>query len=38
MLKWPWFRKLINHRPITIVQNGEILYKGLKKARIFIDV
>ncbi|WML44386.1 DUF421 domain-containing protein [Neobacillus sp. PS3-40] len=38
ILKWPWFRKLINHAPITIVQNGKILYKGLKKARITIDV
>lgn len=37
-LKWPWFRKLINHAPVTIVQNGEILYQGLKKARISIDV
>jgi uncharacterized membrane protein YcaP (DUF421 family) len=37
MLKWPWFRKIINHEPITIVQDGEILYKGLKKARISID-
>ncbi len=38
ILKWPWFRKLVNHAPITIVQNGEILYKGLQKARISIDV
>lgn len=36
-LKWPWFRKLINPAPITIVQDGEILYKGLKKARISMD-
>ncbi|MEC2075652.1 DUF421 domain-containing protein [Metabacillus fastidiosus] len=38
ILKWPWFRRLINHAPITIIQDGEILYKGLKKARITIDV
>ncbi|PLS15740.1 hypothetical protein CVD28_20780 [Bacillus sp. M6-12] len=37
-LKWPWFRRQINHVPITIVQNGEILYKGLKKARITLDI
>ncbi|MGG3925480.1 DUF421 domain-containing protein [Metabacillus fastidiosus] len=38
ILKWQWFRRIINHAPVTIVQNGEILYKGLKKARISIDV
>ncbi len=38
LLKSPWFRRLINHAPITIVRDGEILYKGLKKARISIDV
>lgn len=38
ILKWPWFRKLVNPDPITIVQNGEIIYKGLKKARISIDI
>jgi uncharacterized membrane protein YcaP (DUF421 family) len=37
MLKWPWFRRVINHEPITIVKDGEILYNGLKKARISID-
>lgn len=37
ILKWPWFRRLINPAPITIVQDGEILYKGLKKARISMD-
>ncbi len=37
-LKFPPLRKLINNPPITIIQNGEILYKGLKKARISIDV
>lgn len=29
---------MITPPPINIVQNGEILYKGLKKARISIDV
>ena len=29
---------MLNHAPITIVENGEILNKGLKKARISIDV
>lgn len=38
ILKFPFLRRLINSSPITIVQDGEILYKGLKKARISIDV
>jgi uncharacterized membrane protein YcaP (DUF421 family) len=38
ILKFPSLRKFINNSPITIVRNGEILYKGLKKARISIDV
>ncbi|KHE66907.1 DUF421 domain-containing protein, partial [Halobacillus sp. BBL2006] len=38
ILKWPWFRKLINSAPITLVRNGDILYEGLKKARITMDV
>jgi uncharacterized membrane protein YcaP (DUF421 family) len=38
IIKFPSLRKLINSSPITIVQDGEILYKGLKKARITIDV
>jgi uncharacterized membrane protein YcaP (DUF421 family) len=38
ILKSPWIRKLITPPPIPIVQNGEILHKGLKKARITIDV
>ncbi|WP_315079416.1 DUF421 domain-containing protein [uncultured Clostridium sp.] len=38
ILKFPSLRRLINNSPITIVQNGEILYNGLKKARISIDV
>jgi uncharacterized membrane protein YcaP (DUF421 family) len=38
ILKWPLVRKLVNSQPITIIQDGEIIYKGLKKARISIDV
>ncbi|MBU3160759.1 DUF421 domain-containing protein [Clostridium frigoris] len=38
LLKFPTLRKLINSSPITIVKEGEILYKGLNKARISIDV
>ncbi len=38
ILKWPWFRKLVNSPPVTIVKDGEILYEGLKKARISLDV
>lgn len=38
LLKWPWFRRLINHAPITIVKDGDILYDGLKKARISLDI
>ncbi|MFA6941357.1 MAG: DUF421 domain-containing protein [Clostridiaceae bacterium] len=38
ILKFPSLRKLINSSPVIIVQNGEILNKGLIKARISIDV
>lgn len=38
ILKWPWFRRLLASKPIILVQNGEILQKGLNKARISIDV
>lgn len=38
MLKFPFIRRFFNSSPITVVQNGEILYDGLKKARISIDV
>ncbi|MBM6616896.1 DUF421 domain-containing protein [Bacillus suaedaesalsae] len=38
ILKFPLFRRLLNPPPITLVKNGEILNKGLKKARISIDV
>ncbi|MBD7911598.1 MULTISPECIES: DUF421 domain-containing protein [Clostridium] len=38
ILKFPALRRIVNSSPITIVKNGEILYKGLKKARISVDV
>jgi uncharacterized membrane protein YcaP (DUF421 family) len=38
ILKWPRFRRLLNSKPIILVQDGEILQKGLNKARISIDV
>ncbi|PWW31060.1 uncharacterized membrane protein YcaP (DUF421 family) [Cytobacillus oceanisediminis] len=38
ILKWPAIRRLVNNKAITVVQNGEIIYKGLNKARISIDV
>lgn len=38
MLRWPRFRRLINSNPILLVRDGEILHKGLKKARISIDI
>ncbi|OIU66328.1 DUF421 domain-containing protein [Rossellomorea aquimaris] len=38
ILKWPWFRKLLSQPPITLVQNGKVLNKGLMKARISLDV
>ncbi|MEH7010336.1 DUF421 domain-containing protein [Neobacillus niacini] len=38
MLKWPRIRKLITPAPITLVKDGEILIKGLNKARISIDI
>ncbi|MFJ7827870.1 DUF421 domain-containing protein [Psychrobacillus sp. NPDC096623] len=38
ILKWPWFRRLITAPPINLVKDGEIIYKGLKKARISIDI
>lgn len=38
ILKFPFFRRLINSHPVTVIQDGEILYKGLKKGRISIDV
>jgi uncharacterized membrane protein YcaP (DUF421 family) len=38
ILNFPFLRRFVNNSPITIVQDGEILYKGLRKARISIDV
>lgn len=38
ILKSPILRKILNNSPIIVIQDGEILYKGLKKARISIDV
>jgi uncharacterized membrane protein YcaP (DUF421 family) len=38
VLKFPFIRKLINHKSITVVRDGEILYEGIKKARISIDI
>lgn len=38
MLMLPSIRRFFNGSPIIIVQNGEILHDGLKKARISIDV
>jgi uncharacterized membrane protein YcaP (DUF421 family) len=38
IIKLPRVRKLINPAPITLVKDGDIIYKGLSKARISIDV
>jgi uncharacterized membrane protein YcaP (DUF421 family) len=38
ILKFPYIRRLIGNSPVTVVKNGEILYDGLKKAKISIDV
>ncbi|OCA84223.1 hypothetical protein A8F94_16025 [Bacillus sp. FJAT-27225] len=38
ILNSPRFRTLVNNAPITIVENGEIIYSGMKKARISLDV
>ncbi len=38
ILKFPRIRNLINPAPITLVRDGEIIYKGLYKARISIDL
>ncbi|MGG3181449.1 DUF421 domain-containing protein [Priestia megaterium] len=37
-LKWLKFTKLVDPSPFPLIKNGEILYKGLTKARIPIDV
>ncbi|EKN69380.1 hypothetical protein BABA_09981 [Neobacillus bataviensis LMG 21833] len=36
-LKWPGLRRIINSKPFPLIKDGEILYKGLKRARISID-
>lgn len=36
-LKFPYLRKFFNGSTITLIKEGEILYKGLKKARLSID-
>lgn len=38
ILKFPALRKMLNNSPIILVQDGLIIYKGLKKARISLDV
>ena len=38
ILKWSWFRNLVTAPPINLVKDGEILYQGLKRARISLDV
>ena len=38
MLKSPLLRIFFNNSTIPLVQNGKILYKELKKARISIDI
>ncbi|PLR96832.1 DUF421 domain-containing protein [Bacillus sp. T33-2] len=35
--KWKWLRHLLNPVPFVLIKDGEIIYKGLKKARISID-
>ncbi|AZB41060.1 DUF421 domain-containing protein [Bacillus sp. FJAT-42376] len=37
-LKSPGFRRFISHKSVTVVENGDILVQGLKKARISMDV
>lgn len=36
-LKWEWLRKFTDPAPMTLIKNGEINYKGLRKARISLD-
>ncbi|WP_462410128.1 DUF421 domain-containing protein [Neobacillus sp. Marseille-QA0830] len=38
VLKFPGIRKLITPPAITVVKDGKILYHGLKKARISLDL
>jgi uncharacterized membrane protein YcaP (DUF421 family) len=37
-LKWLKFTKIVDPSPFPLIKNGEIIYKGLTKARIPIDV
>ncbi|MFJ5713901.1 DUF421 domain-containing protein [Neobacillus sp. NPDC093127] len=37
-LKWSWLRNTIDSSPIPLIKEGAISYKGLKKARISIDL
>lgn len=36
-LKWPLFKRYLDPAPITLIRNGQILFKNLSKARISID-
>lgn len=36
--KWTWLRKALESVPFPLIKEGEIIYKGLKKARISIDL
>ncbi len=38
ILKFPLLRKILNNSPVIVVQDGRIINKGLKKARISIDI
>jgi uncharacterized membrane protein YcaP (DUF421 family) len=35
--KWRWLRKVLDSEPVPLINNGEISYNALKKARISID-
>ncbi len=37
-LKWSMFRKFVESSPIPLIKDGQIMYKGLSKARISLDV
>lgn len=37
-LKWRGLRKFLEPTPIPLIKNGQIIYKGLLKARISLDV
>ncbi|QAS52291.1 DUF421 domain-containing protein [Halobacillus litoralis] len=37
-LKWNTFNKLVTGSPIPVIRNGEIIYNGMKKARIPMDL